>query len=317
MRPLRDSDGGAARLELRSILVTSPVRQALIALGLLAALAPLSWLRLRALDHHEASKTYEDVYYLPPSQWLPLISLGHQEALADLIWMRSLVYFGDEIVHRGRSRHVFEYTEAMLELDPDFHAVYRWIATAALYGNAELTPTDVRRAVAVMERGLERFPDDGKLAWDIGATLAFELPPLIEDPEEEEAARRDAAPFLMMATRLGHAPAWMALTNATILNRIGEAETAAQHLEEMYAITRDEATRQQIADAIVQLRSQVYAETFVEMNRAEEERRQRELPYVSPALFSLIGSTEEEDWRDTYRDGFARSLDDDDPVLAE
>jgi hypothetical protein len=47
--------------------------------------------RVVASSDHEASETYEDVYYVPPSAWLPLLSLGHDEALADLLWCSALV----------------------------------------------------------------------------------------------------------------------------------------------------------------------------------------------------------------------------------
>lgn len=279
---------------------------------------PLSVLRIRTLERCSAAATYEDIYYLPSPSWLRVLSLGYHEALADLIWMRALVYFGEEVAHRGRARHVFQYTEAMLALDEDFRSPYHWIATAALYGNTELTPADVRRAIEIMERGLAKFPSDGELAWDIGATLAFELPPLLDDPEEDENARRDAAPFLMMAARLGAAPEWMALTNASMLSHLGEVETAAQHLEEMYAITRDEGTRARIAATIAQLRSQLYAETLIEVDRDQEEARVREMPYVSPELFPLIREPEAERWQEAYRNGFGRSLGfDDDASLEE
>lgn len=292
----------------------SRVRSIALVLSLLALTVPLSALRIRTLERWSGAATYEDIYYLPSPAWLGVLSLGHREALADLVWMRALVYFGEEVAHRGRARHVFHYTEAMLALDEDFRAPYHWIATAALYGNTELNPADVRRAIQIMERGLAKFPNDGELAWDIGATLAFELPPLLDDPEEDANARRDAVPFLMMAARLGAAPEWMALTNASMLSHLGEVETAAQHLEEMYAITRDESTRTRIAGAIAQLRSQLYAETLVEVDRDQEEARVREMPYVSPELFPLIRQPARERWQEAYRNGFARSLGTDDDL---
>ena len=179
----------------------TPARSASLGLALALAAAAASVLRSHAHARHAETQTYEDVYYLPPPGWLPAVSIGYRAALADLIWCRSLVYFGEEVVHQGTVRHVFDYTEAMLALDPEFMAVYHWLPTAALYGDRDLTPTDVHRAVAIMERGLALRPSDGRLAWDIGATLAFELPPLLDDPAAKDAARRDAAPYLMLAPR--------------------------------------------------------------------------------------------------------------------
>src|SRR5262245_31773564 len=76
---------------------------------------------------------YADSYYLPPPDWLPVLALHYDAALADLIWIRSLLYFGEELVHRGEVRYLYQHADAMIALDPKFRAVYHWIAVAALY----------------------------------------------------------------------------------------------------------------------------------------------------------------------------------------
>lgn len=281
---------------------------ALVASLLVLSIAA-SAVRLRARATVEAATTHEDVYYLPPPAWLRPISLGHREALADLIWMRSLVYFGDETVARSPGRHVYEYAEAMLALDPDFRAVYGWIGTAALYRQVQIAPEDVHRTVEIMERGLDRFPEDGQLAWEIGSTLAFELPPLLATQEERDAARLEASPYLMRAARLGAAPEWLAISNAATLTRLGRAESAIAHLADLYAITSDDRTRAEIAAAIEHIRGDTYAQGMVEAARQEEEHRLRDLPYVAPDLYFLLGPREDEtDWVDTYRNGFAHEV---------
>lgn len=278
-----------------------------IALGLAAAAGLGSALRSRSLDHFVASQTYEDVYYLPPPSWLPVFSLGWDEALADLLWARALVYFGEEMQQRGALEHVFDYTDAMLELDPDFDAVYTWVATAGLYRPQAITADDARRTIEYLRRGHQRFPDDGDLAWTLGAALAFELPALLDDERERDAARVEAAEYLMIAARRGAGPEWLAMTSASLLSRAGRAEAAAAHLEEMFALTEDEQTRGQLADAIAELRSSAYAEALAESNRVEDERRAREMPYASPTFYFLVGPVPVVDWRTSYRDGFAAS----------
>ncbi|MBW2507597.1 MAG: hypothetical protein JRE81_03105, partial [Deltaproteobacteria bacterium] len=74
---------------------------------LLAALAGVWSLRGRAMDHYLETQAYEDIYYLPPPDWLQVMSLGYRRALADLIWLRALIYFGDEFENRGAVKHVF------------------------------------------------------------------------------------------------------------------------------------------------------------------------------------------------------------------
>jgi hypothetical protein len=276
-----------------------------LVLALVAAFVPALWLGERTRAHQEATATYEDVYYVPPPTWLNVFSLGHDEALADLLWLRALVYFGDEMAHRGSMRHVFRYTDAMLTLDPDFRAVYEWIATAGLYHPQAISIEDAHTTIEYLRRARERFPDDGELAWILGATLAFELPPMLTSEEEKREAREEGAEHLIAAARMGAGPEWLALTNASILTRVGRSESAVAHLEEMYSATRDDATRARLAAAIASMRSEAYAAGLEESWRAEEEQRLRELPYVSPDLYFVLGPRPVVDWRDAYRRGFA------------
>ena len=72
----------------------SRAKQALLAACIIAAGYLGRELRLVVFDQRQSSLKHEELYYLPPSEWLPVISLGFRAALADLIWCRSLVYFG-------------------------------------------------------------------------------------------------------------------------------------------------------------------------------------------------------------------------------
>ena len=144
---------------------------------LLAIVSGVWSLRGRAMQHYLAMQTYEDIYYLPPPEWLQVMSLGHRQALADLIWLRALIYFGDEFIHKGAVKHVFNYGESMLALDPDFRRVYRWVGVAGVYTPLGSSTEVMERSIDVLRRGVERFPDDGDLAWDAGATITYELLP--------------------------------------------------------------------------------------------------------------------------------------------
>ncbi|MFN9813937.1 MAG: hypothetical protein ACK6CU_30355 [Deltaproteobacteria bacterium] len=243
--------------------------------------------RASASADHLASQTYEDVYYVPPADWLPALSLGHTEALADLLWCSALVYQGEDIVHGGGLDHVFEYTDAILALDPDFRGVYVWISSAGIYSSEGVTESDMERTLAIVRRGRERFPQDGELAWVLGATLTFEAPPYTPE-ERREAVRLEGLEHLMVAARLGAAPEWLVLSNTSMLANLGRAERAIEHLEEMYALVHDESVRASIAERIEQVRSDAYGAAFVEANERLERERLRTFPYVSPDLYVLL-----------------------------
>jgi hypothetical protein len=253
------------------------------------AAAGASALRLPLMQRYLESTTYEDVYYVPPPRWLPLLSAGYDEALADLLWMRALVYYGTELGARQRARHVLDYVDAILALDPDFRNVYRWAAVAGFYRAEAPTREEALRALDIIERGAARFPFDGELAWAAGATLAYELPGLVDDPEERRTFQDRAQPYLERAARLGAGPPWLAITNATQLQRLGRVEQAIRHIEEVFPLVRDEATREQLAAHLAALRDAAYAEAFEAAWRDVEQRREREYPYLDLPLYLLVG----------------------------
>ncbi len=206
-----------------------------IVLLLLAALTGVWSLRGRAMDRYLATQRYEDIYYLPPPAWLEVMSLGYRRALADLIWLRALIYFGDEFINEGDVKHVHNYGESMLSLDPDFRRVYRWVGVAGVYTPKGSPPEFIERAVDVLRRGVRRFPSDGELAWDAGATIAYELlPNLPKDDPRREAFSAEATEHMMNAARLGAGPDWLVITNASALRELGEKDRELRHLEAKY-----------------------------------------------------------------------------------
>ncbi len=256
---------------------------------LIAALAGVWSLRGRAMDRYLRTQTYEDIYYLPPPEWLQVMSLGYGRALADLIWLRALIYFGDEFIHEGEVKHVHSYGESMLKLDPDFRRVYRWVGVAGVYTPKGSSRELVEQAVDVLRRGVDRFPDDGQLAWDAGATIAYELLPLLpaDDPRRETLAA-ESTEYMMSAARLGAGPEWLVITNATALRKLGEKDREVRHLEEMYALVRDPAVKAEIEARLSQLRDEAYAEAFRRANEEFERRRQEEFPYMPSSLYFFV-----------------------------
>jgi tetratricopeptide (TPR) repeat protein len=252
-----------------------------------------------ALVHHTraagerdflATQRYEDVYYVPAPRWLRVLSLGHREALADLLWLRSLVYFGDELLHRGEVRHLYKYADAMLALDEHFKKVYLWVSSCALYRTGNVTDRDARKAIDYLERAVRLFPDDGELAWTLGATYTYELAPLLDREEDRTEAKLRGLPHLRVAALRGAGPPWLALTTASELARLGQHEQEITHLQEIYPQISDPAMKAEIEARVTSLRDQAYTEAFRRTTDELEARRVRDFPYLDRALHLLVGS---------------------------
>ena len=272
--------------------VLTYAKRAALVLALAVAALLTRELRLQLVAQHASAQRYEDIYYLPSARWLPVLSLGYLDALADLIWCRSLVYFGEDIMHRGTVKYVFEYTDAVLALNPDFRPAYRWVSTAAIYRPTAVDVDVGLRAATYLERALKRWPDDGELHWEYGSLLRFELAPLVEDEKRKRRLLERAAPHLEAAARLGAGPPWLAINSVDLLNKLGRTEQAIRHLEEVHATVRDESVKAEIEERLAALKSRAYIEGMRAANEQFERAWQRSYPYLSPGLFLLVGERE-------------------------
>jgi hypothetical protein len=267
----------------------TPLRNVGLLAALVVACLGADHFRSAAQSHYLSTQRYEDVYYLPPPKQLVTVSLGYRETLADLIWMKALIYFGEELMHRGGVAHLYGYTDAMLTLDPRFKKVYHWVASASIYRTGDVTVSDVRKAIRYLERGARLFPDDGELAWDLGATYSFELAPMLKDPQERAEAKRRGLESLELAALRGAGPPWLVLQTAGQLDNLGKTEQAIRHLEDVYATVSDDNVKQRVVEQIARLRSSAYAEALKRTTQELERARVAAFPYMDATLFVLMG----------------------------
>ncbi|MEM7608643.1 MAG: hypothetical protein AAF411_25085 [Myxococcota bacterium] len=265
----------AARLAVAALL------SALVLFGIRA-------FRVAAMDGYLETRSYEAIYYLPPPTWLEAFSLGHRRALADLIWMKGLVYVGDEFRESGGMDNVFRYADAMITLDPDFRRAYAWTGVAGLYRPVETTREDVDRTLEFLRAGVARFPNDGEMHWDLGTTIQYELVRLLEG-EERDAAEAEATRHMTIALRFGAGPTYIALTNATRLIRQGELSAAIRHLEEVYPLVDDDVLREDIRARLTALRGEAAAESVSLDRREFEERWRADYPWLPASFYAIVG----------------------------
>jgi hypothetical protein len=267
--------------------------RAALTLATVCALALASYgaerTRIDSQHHYLSTQRYEDVYYTPPPAWLHVFSLGHREALAGLLWLRMLVYFGEDLVQRGTTLHLYQYADAIVSLDPMFIRAYRWIAVAGAYRPSNRGIEDVRKGIDYLERASKLAPDDGVLAWDLGSFYLYELRPMLKDPKEREEATRKATEHIRVAILHKGAPPWVSLSSAGFLENMGQREQQIAFLQEAYALASSDYARDQIAALLGRLRSESFAEAFTREQARAEELRKRDFPYLDIELFLQVG----------------------------
>lgn len=266
--------------------------------------------RLDSQQHYASTQTFEDVYYLPPTEWLQVFSLDYREALAGLVWLRTLIYFGDQLVRRGDSAYLFTYANAMVGLDPYFARAYRWVAIANAYKPGTYDVHAIEKSIDFLERAARLMPDDGEIAWDLASFYLFELKPYLKDPTKIAEAQRKGAEHMQVAAMRGAGPPWLAISAANELEKLGQREQQIAFLQEAYGQVGSDSVRAQIAAQLGTLRSQSFAEAFSLAQQRAEAERARDFPYLDFDLFLQVGSRPAFDHIPLLRSGF-------DPVVVQ
>lgn len=193
-----------------------------------------------------ASKEALPVEYLPSVGSARVLALGHASALADVFWVRGLLYFNNEIVKYQNFQWIEHYIALINELDPHFRDVYMWGGMALMFSREKITYHDVMQANAVMEPGLARFPRDHELPSAMAANCAF----YAKDPTPEQRVELRACVRKYMRVAAGRegAPYHVVLLAAQSEEGEGGAgrEAMCRFLSSMYLTKQDPQLRAQI-----------------------------------------------------------------------
>src|SRR5258706_1141215 len=129
---------------------------ALVVVGI-AMLAGARGVRELAKDADTKREVVEP--YAPSQESAPFLSLGYRELTADLMFARLTTYVGG--LHHTASG-VASLCEAIGALDPHHRRAYEWCALAIKTGSGADEQVYMR-ALALLDRGMEVFPDDWRI----------------------------------------------------------------------------------------------------------------------------------------------------------
>ncbi len=229
----------------------------------------------------------QDVLYLPPARHLGLMSLGYREALADLIWIRAVIFAGDRA---GALNHdwIMEYLEAIYSLAPGFRRPYAWGGVAFIYTGTNIDRAMVDRAIALYHRALEHFPEDHELLFAAGMLLTRDVQELPGYTQaERDAAMAEGAAYIRKAAAVGAPPLVRELA-ATLVSEGGAGQLEIQFLETQLLQTEDEDHRRLLRQKLEAAIGEAGLESLEEMRTEFERERKAERPYVPPDLYILI-----------------------------
>lgn len=289
---------------VRSEQIVAAVRRAwpLLAVCLLVTLLTLNRLHLLETRTARAGTTLvqsADLVYVPDTRMMRVLMLGYDQAAADVMWLRTLDYFARHLASDRRYRWLEYFLDQIIELDPKFRKVYHWAGTNVLYGRRFTNP-NVRLSSRFYELALEKFPDDYEAAYRLGLNYYIEM--RADDPEERRRYREKGLSYLERAANTPGAPDRLRSMVAAISSRLGKKQLALQYLIDMYIAADDPRTKEDVLRRIEALKAEI-GETDYARDAATFERHWKQtFPYVSPALYMLMGeptqlSQPDVDWR--------------------
>lgn len=254
----------------------------------IVALAGARFARLGALAQAPPTNIAPRVPFAPSVATAPFVSLGYREALADVLYVRMIGYFNGK---DSLGAAVGDLAEAVATLDPDFERVYDYGANAMTLAKFGVDQSVFLRAIALLEKGSRRFPENWRLPYLAGQIYAQDL--TTENPAEQRVWDERATLLIESAIRKPGAPTRAASWAAMMRTKLGQHERAVANLKEMALVTSDMAERRRLIGLIQQLEVEdgaAIAAEIEEQRNAFEARRKAERPMISTTMYVLLGA---------------------------
>ncbi len=229
-----------------------------------------------------------DVLYVPEATHLRPMSLGYREALADLLWVRALVFSGASIGNTDVAA-VQRYANAIAGLAPRFPRVYQWGGVTAIYGGAaHVSREGVDIAIEIYRAGLVQFPEDHKLLYGLGMLLSHQVPstPGFSD-EERAAAKTEGARLIRRAAAFGADPLVRQYA-ATLVSEHAESALARQFLEAELAQAQDADYRRMLRKKLRGMGAGASVETVERIREEFSATHAAQAQYLPDTVFTLV-----------------------------
>jgi hypothetical protein len=245
--------------------------------------------RLAATVHDV--KERDDIVAFPPPAQLHVAVLGWDAAAVDVLWSKLLVEYGTHFSEHREFTQIPRYVDAILELEPTYAPLYKYVDTMLAYRPLQGTESDTRLARGYLERGTRERPLDANVWLRYGQFIAFVAPTFLTSDADKAAWRKDGAEAMIRAGELG-ADADETMAAASMLSRAGSTREAIRYLEHAYAFTEHPAMREvheAIGKRLEALSAVSQRDAADHVMRMIEARHSRDLPAISRGQYMLLG----------------------------
>ena len=242
--------------------------------------------RMRALE----------VPYVPPAPVLKFFALGHPSFVADILYIRASMYFGDHLFSDRRYEWLELYLESSIELDPRFLQLYKWGAIWMKLGEYVIRRENVEKSIRMAERGLDYFPNDYWFYEWVGFEYLFQMADLMEfkqkppSNDEKEAWQKKGIEYYRIASEL-NPNAVDPIFVSQILSKTGRVKAAIMHSLSTYHNIENQKFRDDSRAQINRMMARLgHLERSDFAKQLEEvfQRHKTQMHYIPTALWFMI-----------------------------
>ncbi len=187
--------------------------------------------QIRLDSTRPAESKIEDLLYLPSGRVVKALSFGFDGLMADFYWLRSVQYYGRQLLDENnemdwnRTQYVrydllYPLLDITTTLDPHYIIAYR-------FGALFLVDYDPKLAVKLLEKGIERNPEEWRLYQNLG-TVYWQM-----------KNYKAASEAFFKGAENPKAPYWMKVMGGVMLSTAGGRQTACS----LYATFYEEARK--------------------------------------------------------------------------
>lgn len=245
------------------------------------------WMHTQLQDLRKAGPSGSELLYLPTPERLHLVSLGYREALADLIWIRAVVFAGSR-EQAARLSWLRRYLAAISHLSPRFARPYHWGGVVSIYSGKAVDEEMVRSAIDLYEAGIAQFPEDHEMLFALGMLLTRDVQSTSGfSGDEREAARTRGRALIRRAAAFGAPPIVRQLA-ASLVDEDGTDQLAAQFLETQLLQADDPGLRRLLRKKLAALTSDDHVESLNKLRTEFAAEHKETYPYLTREVYALI-----------------------------
>lgn len=191
------------------------------------------------IDHYPFN-AQESILYLPSGPYLKPLALGYNEMFADLLWIKTISYFGNHFMADKEYPWLYHMLTLVIDLDPRFDFPYYFGGIVL-----SLEADQVNNANQILAKGIEAYPEKWEYPFYIGFNHYYHK----GDPKQ-------ALPFLERAAALPGSPEFLKSLIGSLYLKTEGPEASLAFFREAYRNTQDDMIRKRISSKIEHILSE-------------------------------------------------------------